>query len=108
MAETAESTNSSTPVRAGTLTHIVSIATGYYHSCALSSSGAVSCWGYNSLGQLGDGTFVNESSPVRVVGLGKALAISVGAYHSCASVVGSSDQPKSKVEIPRPRLRVGP
>jgi len=61
-------------------------AHGQDHSCALSSSGAVSCWGYNEYGQVGDGTSgTNRLTPVGVAGLGSGVAmIALGGYHSCA------------------------
>jgi alpha-tubulin suppressor-like RCC1 family protein len=40
-----------------------------FHSCALTQTGAVSCWGANSNGQLGENSTVsNEYSPVNVIG----------------------------------------
>jgi hypothetical protein len=36
------------------------------HACAALGDGSVSCWGGNSLGQLGDGTKTSRSEPVRV------------------------------------------
>jgi alpha-tubulin suppressor-like RCC1 family protein len=65
-------TNSNTPVgvtglSAGTIgSSILSIATGYSHSCAVTVSGTVECWGNNSNGQLGNGTYTNSSAPVLV------------------------------------------
>jgi alpha-tubulin suppressor-like RCC1 family protein len=59
-------------------------ASGGYHSCALSDSGAVKCWGYNEDGQLGIGSILSRSTPVNVSGLTDAVAVAAGLYHSCA------------------------
>ncbi len=66
---------------------IVEIASGQMHSCALMASGSVKCWGDNSYGELGDGTFVNSTTPVDVTGLpGPVQAITAGVAHACAIV----------------------
>ena len=66
------------------------IALGGYHSCALTTSGGVKCWGSNQYGQLGDGTNNTEQLiPVNVVGFdqGGAQAIALGKNHSCVLTV---------------------
>jgi len=76
--------HSTIPVAVPSLTDVVSIAAGLNHSCALTGSGAVWCWGENSSGQLGDGTTDFRLSPVRVDGLdAAAMAVAVGWSHTC-------------------------
>ena len=59
------------------------------HVCALTSGGAVKCWGRNFDGRLGDGTFVQRFAPVDVTGLNSgAIAIATGYEHSCAITAG--------------------
>lgn len=57
------------------------------HVCAISNTGALSCWGRNNLGQVGDGTLVSVDVP-RVIGLGGNLATLVGTSrnHTCAGL----------------------
>ncbi|WP_158287465.1 RCC1 domain-containing protein [Dokdonella fugitiva] len=55
-----------------------SVASGGSHSCGLTTSGGVRCWGLNSSGQLGDGTMLYRAVPTPVTGLSsgvKALAV---------------------------------
>jgi len=60
------------------------IAAGGYHTVARYSGGVVSSWGYNSNGQLGDGTQIDNSTPVQVSGLSDVMAIAAGWQHTVA------------------------
>ncbi|MHB8874904.1 MAG: RCC1 domain-containing protein [Myxococcaceae bacterium] len=42
---------------------------GGNHSCAVTYLGGVVCWGWNTYGQLGDGTTIDETTPTAVQGL---------------------------------------
>lgn len=59
------------------------MASGYY-SCALLASGEARCWGYNTYGQLGNGTTSASPTPVAVAGLSGILALALGNNHACA------------------------
>lgn len=62
----------------------VSIASGAFHTCAVSVSGAAACWGDNIFGQLGDGTMTSRADPVTPIGLRNGVSsISTGQYHTC-------------------------
>jgi alpha-tubulin suppressor-like RCC1 family protein len=69
------------------LTNAVSIVAGTSHTCALRASGAVSCWGANDLGQLGNGSrdiTQGHNVPVDVPGLSDVTGIAAGGNHTCA------------------------
>ena len=57
------------------------------HSCAVTTAGAVKCWGWNDEGQLGDGTTVNRLAPVNVTGIAAgAQDVAAGDKHTCALI----------------------
>jgi alpha-tubulin suppressor-like RCC1 family protein len=87
-----------TPTLVPALTDIAAVAaaggggTGVSgHSCAIDTSGTVSCWGTNDWGQLGNGTIIptlssmpGRATPAAVTGLAGAVEVVAGMSHSCA------------------------
>jgi alpha-tubulin suppressor-like RCC1 family protein len=64
---------------------IVLVASGGAHSCALTSTGGVRCWGNNGSGQLGDGTTAERATAAQVIGLESGVkALTAGEHHTCA------------------------
>ncbi len=60
------------------------LTAGLFHTCAVRVSGEIWCWGFNTAGQLGDGTDVSRESPVRVAGIDDAILVRGGREHTCA------------------------
>ena len=57
--------------------------------CALLTSEAVECWGYNGFGQLGNATTTNSSVPVAVSGMSSAISLVSDSENSYCAVLGS-------------------
>ncbi len=73
----------------GLADEIVAIGAGNGHTCALSTSGTLQCWGRNSAGQLGNGSHGRSTLPIAVVSLDDAMvAVSSGREHACAVTTG--------------------
>jgi alpha-tubulin suppressor-like RCC1 family protein len=75
---------SSTPVAVKGLSHAVQISAGFRHTCAVLGDGTAQCWGWNDVGQLGNGTTTNASAPVVALGLSGVAAITAGDGQSQA------------------------
>jgi alpha-tubulin suppressor-like RCC1 family protein len=84
----AESTQPSTPVPSSTppvSNKASSIAAGHSHTCAVTGSGGVKCWGNNEHGELGNATFSSSLVPVDVTGLRTGVrSVVAGWGHTCA------------------------
>jgi alpha-tubulin suppressor-like RCC1 family protein len=74
-----------------TLSSVIEVAGGGFHSLALQKNGGstVWAWGDNVFGQLGDSTFIPRNMPVQVnsstwSSFGEVIEIAAGAVHSLA------------------------
>lgn len=63
---------------------------GNSHACALTSSGALYCWGSNGYGQLGDGTTTTRNSPYQVFSSGVIDFEVAYGNHTCAIMTGGA------------------
>lgn len=68
----------------GMSSDVIDVSTGGFHTCAIKSDHKVYCWGWNGLGELGDGTQDQHLTPVQVINLSGAEKIAVGQERSCA------------------------
>ena len=70
-------------VRSDTVT-FAAVSVGGIHTCGVAAGGVAYCWGWNTRGQLGDGTSGTERwVPVRVVGDARFAAVSAGDRYTC-------------------------
>ena len=62
---------------------VIAISCGQTSSLALSDAGEVYGWGYNGVGQLGIGNYVNQTSPCKVAGL---VGVVIGNFNFYVSL----------------------
>jgi len=85
---TKSSSSSPIAISLGSQDLALSISSGSYHTCALTTDREVKCWGDNYHGQLGLGDNVDRLSP-KLVNLpvnGTVISISSGSFHTCAAL----------------------
>ena len=70
----------------GLTSGIIQVVAGGEHACALRQTGEVSCWGFNTHGELGDGTTVQADAPVDVSLPERATQLFAGGFHTCAAL----------------------
>jgi len=77
--------NRTTPPTIDVLTGVQAVAAGYWHTCALMTTGGVRCWGDNAygVGQLGDGTGVSSTNLPTADVLTDVKAIAARGMHTC-------------------------
>lgn len=76
---------SRSPVRAGGASFTAtSLDAGATHNCALDSSGTVSCWGFNVLGEVGSASFGTGFFAPQPIQGGPFSSVSAGLRFNCA------------------------
>lgn len=60
-----------------------------HHSCAITTSGELQCWGRNGQGEIGNNTTVNQLSPVPIDSGVSYTIVRSGANHTCGITTSS-------------------
>ncbi len=76
----------SAPIDVSGIVNAKAVEAGGYHTCALTTSDQMLCWGWNASGQLGNsGAVERQGTPVLVTGLSSSISsISAGGSNTCA------------------------
>ncbi len=93
--------NQPTPVSLSTtaFNNIIAVEGGYGHSIGLHANGSALSWGYNSQGQIGNGTASSTAFQLTpYTGIVDVVSIAAGAYHS-AVTQGNGDMYSSGYDL---------
>lgn len=69
---------------------VPSFSLGGDHTCAVTTSGTLKCWGGNMSGELGVGDFDNRLTPTVSLGGATVKRVALGYMHSCAILSNDS------------------
>ncbi len=70
---------------AGLTAEVRGLSAGFTHTCAVTATGSIQCWGTNESGQLGSNDTVDHLTPIAVVGLTSGVvAVAAGSHFTCA------------------------
>ena len=72
-----------TPVASASGLVFEGLDAGFGYTCGVTAVGDAYCWGFNSGGQLGDGSTSDSSVPVLVSGGLAFISVSAGVLHTC-------------------------
>jgi alpha-tubulin suppressor-like RCC1 family protein len=67
----------------------VMVAAGYAHNCLITQSGALSCWGEGSGGQLGDSSSIDRTRAETTVS-GEYLTVGGNIGHTCGAILSGA------------------
>jgi prepilin-type N-terminal cleavage/methylation domain-containing protein len=84
--------NTLEPTKLAGLSGVTAVATagGAIHTCAVTASGELWCWGSNANGRTGLDTAVGDTlTPTQITGIGTVSAVAVGSAHTCAIIDGA-------------------
>lgn len=77
-------------------------------ACALYVNGRIQCWGNNTFGQLGNGTFEKTLSPITVIGFeGGNIILTPNAGPPTSTPVPTSPPTPTATPLPTPTPRIG-
>ena len=73
-----------TPLQVSSLSQVIAVAAGDFHSLAVKADGTLWSFGQNGSGQLGNGTTTFSTVPVQVTSLAGVVEVAGGSSHSLA------------------------
>ncbi|HKY57248.1 MAG TPA: hypothetical protein VJL80_04350 [Aeromicrobium sp.] len=79
-----------TPKRVGAAGVWATVSTGFAHTCAITTSKSLYCWGWNDFGQIGVGVAGDQLRPKRIGTAGVWAKVTTGGAHTCAVSTGKS------------------